>query len=422
MNEPAVFETPTKTMPLDNVHRIAGDGFAPRTATHAEIHNVFGMENTRATFDGLARAAPDERPFVMTRASYAGGQRYAVTWTGDNLATWDHLKLSVQQIVNLGLSGFAWSGADVSGFAGGPSADLLTRWFEIGAFYPVFRDHSATGTPRVEPWVDGPEHLAIRRRFVEARYRLLPYLYALAEQNARTGDPVMRPVFYDYPDAVRLPCDQSWTFTVGAKLLVAPPPSPESPQAYDICLPAGGWFDYWTGRRVTGTSIPGRGAVQSASQATGAVRAGGEQISATPRLDSLPVFVRAGTILPRQAVVQSTTETPAGPLLLDVYPGSDCSGTLYFDDGHSLGYRRGDFLRQEVRCRVTPAGLAIDFGPREGGFRPWWREIAVTVHDWPTGRVTAGGRAVPARADAAARTISFALADQPFAGGVTVSR
>ena len=222
MNEPAIFETPTKTMPLDVVHRIASDDFAPRTATHAEIHNVYGMENTRATYDGLRRLAPNERAFVMTRASYAGGQRYAVTWTGDNSATWDHLKLSVQQLINLGLSGFSYSGADVSGFAGGPSPDLLTRWFEIGAFYPVFRDHSATGTPRVEPWVDGPEHLAIRRRFVEERYRLMPYLYALAEQNARTGDPIMRPVFYDYPDALAATCDPAMTFTLGRDLLVPP--------------------------------------------------------------------------------------------------------------------------------------------------------------------------------------------------------
>jgi alpha-glucosidase len=201
MNEPAIFETPTKTMPLDTRHRIDSDDFAARITDHREAHNVYGMQNTRATFDGLLKLRPDERPFVMTRASYAGGQRYAVTWTGDNSATWDHLKLSVQQIINLGLSGFGYSAADVSGFAGGPSPDLLTRWTEIGAFTPVFRNHSATGTPRVEPWVDGPDHLAIRRRFIEERYRLMPYFYALADQNARFGDPIMRPVFYDYPAA-----------------------------------------------------------------------------------------------------------------------------------------------------------------------------------------------------------------------------
>ena len=172
MNEPSVFLSTNLTMPLDTVHRIDSDDFAARTATHAEIHNVYGMENSRATFEGLQALRPDERPFVMTRATYAGGQRYAVTWTGDDSATWDHLKLMVHQLINLGLSGFSYAGADVGGFTGGASPELMTRWFEIGAFTPIFRDHAAKGTPRAEPWVDGPEQLAIRRRFVE---RALPF-------------------------------------------------------------------------------------------------------------------------------------------------------------------------------------------------------------------------------------------------------
>ena len=158
------------------------------------------MENTRATYDGLRTLRPDERAFVMTRASYAGGQRYAVTWTGDNSSTWDHLQaLGASADQPRAVRLFLQRGADVGGFTGGPSPELLTRWFEIAAFTPIFRDHSPKGTPRAEPWVDGPEQLAIRRRFVEERYRLMPYLYALADQNARTGDPIMRPVFYDYP-------------------------------------------------------------------------------------------------------------------------------------------------------------------------------------------------------------------------------
>ena len=423
MNEPAIFETPTKTMPLDTRHRIDSDDFAARTADHREIHNVYGMENTRATYDGLRKIAPDERAFVMTRASYAGGQRYAVTWTGDNNATWDHLKLSIHQIINLGLSGFSYSGADVSGFSGGPSADLLTRWFEIGAFYPIFRDHSAKGTPRVEPWVDGPAHLAIRRNFINERYRLMPYLYALTDQNARTGDPVMRPVFYDYPSALNASCNQSMTFTLGKALLVAPPPSPESPQTYDVCLPAGGWYDYWTGARAGTPQADTGGTIQSASQATGAAVARGDTVSETPRLDYLPVFVRAGTILPRQALVQSTAETPAGPLMLDVYMGDDCAGTLYADDGHSMAYTRGGYLRQAVTCTVTPTGLEIAFARREGRFTPWWKQIAVTVHGWNgAARVKAGGRTVTAGAGTAPQSVTFTIPDQGSGGTITLMR
>ena len=354
MNEPAIFDTPTKTMPLGTVHRIGGDGFAPRTATHAEIHNVYGMENSRGTHDGLLRLRPNVRPFVMTRASFAGGQRYAVTWTGDNSSSWDHLKLSVQQLLSLGLSGFAWAGADIPGFTGGASPELATRWFEIGAFEPVFRGHSAKDTPRAEPWVDGPKHLAIRRRFIEERYRLMPYLYAVADEAARTGDPVMRPTFYDYPLMQNASCDQSMAFTVGSDLLVAASPKPESPEAYDICLPGKGWYDYWTGSQLTAAKT-----------------------SKTPRLDHLPVFVRPGTILPRQPLVQSTSETPKGPLSLDVYPGDDCRGQLYFDDGVSIA---GPSLRQEITCTATSRGVSLHFATREGSFRPWWKQIAVTVH------------------------------------------
>jgi alpha-glucosidase len=362
MNEPAVFETPTKTMPLDNIHRIDSDDFAPRGATHAEVHNVYGMQNTRGTFDGMKRLRPGVRPFVMTRASYAGGQRYAATWTGDNSSTWDHLRLCVEQLINLGLSGFSYSGCDVGGFVGGASPELLTRWYEIAAFTPVYRNHAAHDAPHAEPWVDGPEHLAIRRKFIEERYRLMPYLYALAEQNARTGDPIMRPLFYDYPDALKMDCDTALSFTVGRNLLVAAPPRPESPQPFNICLPAGAWYDYWSGAPITE-----------------------HKLTQQPKLDVVPVFVRAGTILPRQGLVQSTMEMPKGPLELDIYPGQDCRGELYFDDGVRIG---GPSLRQSVTCTVTPKGVALRFDARQGSYRPWWKQIAVTVHGSQPVRMT----------------------------------
>ncbi len=375
MNEPAVFETPTKTMPVDNLHRIDSDDFAPRDATHSEIHNVFGMQNTRGTYEGMLKLRPNVRPFVMTRATYAGGQRYAVTWTGDNSSTWDHLRLCVQQSLNLGLSGFTYTGCDVGGFVGGASPDLLTRWYEIAAFTPVFRNHAANDAPHAEPWVDGPEHLAIRRKFIEERYRLMPYLYAVAEQNARTGDPVMRPVFYDYPDALKFDCDSALTFTVGGKLLVAAPPRPESPKDYKVCLPAGGWYDYWTGQPVTEIKF-----------------------TAPNRLDHVPLYVRAGTILPRQPLTQSTMIKPTGALSLDVYPGQDCRGEIYLDDGISI---KGDSLRQTITCSVTPRGVSLNFGPRTGKFRPWWKQIAVTVHG-----------AAPAQ---------MTIADHPKAGEVLIA-
>jgi len=377
MNEPAVFETPdgSKTMPVTNIHRIEGDDFATRDATHSEIHNVFGMQNTRGTFEGMERLRPNVRPFVMTRASYAGGQRYSATWTGDNSSTWDHLRLCVQQMINLGLSGFSYNGCDVGGFVGGASPELLTRWYELAAFSPVFRNHAANDAPHAEPWVDGPDHLAIRRKFIEERYRLMPYFYALAEQNSRTGDPIMRPTFYDYPDALKLGCDQALSFTVGRSLYVAAPPRPESPRPFKICLPAGGWYDYWTGQAVAEHAF-----------------------KQDPKLDYVPVFVRAGTILPRQPLVQSTMQVPDGPLQLDVYPGDDCRGELYLDDGTHV---TGPSLRQSVQCTVTPKGVSLTFGARAGKYRPWWKQIAVTVHGAQPARMT--------------------IADHPRAGSVLIT-
>lgn len=394
MNEPAIFDTPSKTMPLDTVHRIEGDDLAPRTATHAEVHNIYGMENSRATYEGLLALRPNVRPFVMTRATYAGGQRYAVTWTGDNSSSWDHLKLAVQQMLSLGLSGFAWSGADIPGFIGGASPELATRWFEIAAFTPVYRAHAANDAPRAEPWVDGAQHLAIRRRFIEERYRLLPYLYAVAEESERTGDPVVRPTFYDYPKMASAPCDQSMAFTLGADLLIAAPPKIESPQAYDACLPATGWYDYWTGKPLAA-----------------------EKVRETPKLDRLPVFVRPGAIIPRQPLVQSTAETPKGPLELHVYPGEDCRGQLYLDDGVSV---TGPSLRQSVRCTLGKDGVMLHFDPRQGSYQPWWKRIAVTIHGW-SGPARVRGVANVER-DAAARTVRFTIPDQASAADFVLSR
>ncbi len=402
MNEPAIFETPSKTMPLGNLHRIDGDEFAPRTASHAEVHNIYGMQNSRATFEGLKKLDPTTRPFVMTRASYAGGQRYAVTWTGDNNATWDHLKLSVQQLVNLGLSGFSYSAADIGGFTGGPSPDLLTRWVQIGAFTPVMRVHAAKDTPRSEPWVDGPAHLALRRAAIEERYRLFPYLYAVAEQQSRTGDPIMRPVFYDYAASG---CESPMAFTLGHDVMIAASPTPESPQGYDVCLPKGGWYDYWSGRRV---------AAKAGEKA--------DSVREMPRIDRLPVFVRAGAILPRQPLVQSLSQTPKGALALAVYPGPDCRGAIYFDDGRARAIERGAYLRQAFRCAETAGGLTVAIDARDGGFKPWWREIAVTVHGQADAKtVRIGQKVIGAIHDEAAQTLTFVLPDTRKAASVTLT-
>ena len=241
MNEPAVFDGPGKTMPLDNIHRIEEPGFATRTATHSEIHNIVGLENARATYEGLLKLRPDERPFVLTRATFAGGQRYGFTWTGDNSATWNHLRLATQQLLNLGLSGISFVGDDIGGFNGSPPPDLLTRWIEVGAFNPMFRDHTTKGSLMQEVWVHGPEQEAIRRRYIETRYRLLPYIYTLAEESSRTGLPMVRPIFLEFPEVFTPPSNGfgnlDTEFLLGPSLLVAPQPFAETMDNYVVSFP-----------------------------------------------------------------------------------------------------------------------------------------------------------------------------------------
>jgi alpha-glucosidase len=211
------------------------------------------MQNSRGTDEGELALRPNERPFVMTRASYAGGQRYSTTWTGDNSSTWNHLRMTVPQLVNLGLSGFSLAGADVGGFAGSPPPDLLTKWIEISAFQPIDRDHSAKGTRMHEVWVDGPQQENIRRRFIEERYRLMPYLYTTAEETSHDGLPIDRPLFLEFPHATDdgSPYDLitgGSEFLFGSRILVAPNPSPEEIAPYTVHLPPGTWYDYWTGQ------------------------------------------------------------------------------------------------------------------------------------------------------------------------------
>src|SRR6202043_368974 len=233
-------------------------GFATRTATHAEIHNIVGLENARGTFEGLLKLRPDERPFVLTRATYAGGQRYGFTWTGDNAATWNHLRLATQMVLNLGVSGISLVGADVGGFNGSPAPALLTRWVEQAAFSPLFRDHATKGSLPHELWNNGPEQEAIRRRYIETRYRLLPYIYSLADESSRTGLPLMRPVFLEFPDVFAGFFDHLDTeFLLGPDLLIAPPPFAETLDYYAVSFPKDRpLYDFWTGLRMGGSSQP----------------------------------------------------------------------------------------------------------------------------------------------------------------------
>jgi alpha-glucosidase len=391
MNEPSVFDGPGKTMPDDTQHRIDEPGFRQRTATHLEIHNIYGMQNSRGTYEGELALRPNERPFVMTRASFAGGQRYSATWTGDNSSTWNHMRMSIPQLVNLGLSGFSLSGADVGGFAGSPPPDLLTKWIELSTFQPIDRDHSAKGTRMHEVWVDGPEQEAIRRRYIDERYRLMPYLYTVAEETSRDGLPIDRPLFLEFPHAIEngTPLDLTTggsEFLFGSRILVAPNPSPEEVAPYTVHLPPGTWYNYWTGERYTRGKFGGPLDLEQRDKVIAQ-----KTLSITPTLEQLPVYVRGGSILPIAPLTQSTTETPKGPLTLRVYPlspglntpGESCAGEVYADDGHSFDFRNGVFARIHFTCSTGADGsVTVTIGKQEGIWKPWWHEYRIEVVGW----------------------------------------
>jgi len=348
MNEPAVFQAPTWTMPLDVRHD--GEG---QPTDHREIHYIYGLLMTRATYDGLLRLRPDERPFVLTRATFAGGQRYAALWPGDNQSRWEDLRQSIPMLTGLGLSGMPFVGADIGGFGESPTPELFTRWLQAGLFSPFMRIHTADGTADQEPWSFGVAYEGYNRRAIELRYELLPHIYNEMERTSTTGIPALRPVFLEFPADSR-----TWSmddqFMLGPDLLVAPVLH-EARTDRELYLPAGTWFDFWTGRPFQG----------------------GQTIRVPVTLSSMPVFVREGAFVIRQPVVQHTGEMSGQALRVDVYPAASSEASLYEDDGVSFDYQRGGYLRRtfpQVRTGGGSPGLdqtvAIEIGAAQGSYRP----------------------------------------------------
>jgi alpha-glucosidase len=281
------------------------------------------------------------------------------------------MALTVPTLLSLGISGYPLTGADVGGFAGSPTPEVLTRWTELGTFQPIFRNHAEKQTRPHEPWVDGPEQEGIRKRYIEERYRLLPYIYTSMEETSRTGVPLMRPMFLEFPADQNLETiDTEYMF--GPDLLVAPKQQ-DTAGGYDVTFPSGIWYDYWSGQQVQGS-----------------------RLRVDPTISELPVYVRGGAIVPKAPVVQNVDETPRGPLELDVYAGPDCRGSLYFDDGDTLNYTRREYFRQDFTCNAQPDGLSLRLGSRTGTFQPWWKSIAVKVVGAPhaPANVTVDGKPV----------------------------
>ena len=367
MNEPAVFETPTGTMPLDVRHDNEG---AP--TDHRELHNVYGMLMTRSTYEGLLKLRPDERPFILSRASFAGGQRYSALWPGDNTSNWAHLRQSIPLLLGMGLSGFPFVGSDIGGFVGAPTAELFTRWLQAGVFYPFMRTHTMFGSPDQEPWSYGTENETLNRRSIELRYQLLPYIYNVMREAAESGIPAMRPLMLEYPgDEQTYGIDDQFLF--GSDLLIAPVLQ-EAATERGVYLPAGDWYDYWSGEHLTG----------------------GKWITVPLTLSSIPMFVRGGAFIFTQPVVQHTGEMPGQPLEITVFPSGSSERWLYEDAGNGFDYRRGVFARRRFTTHRDASAMVIEVGSPDGGYRPKPRVMLLAIRSQADAAgVAVGGVSLP---------------------------
>lgn len=314
MCEPVVF-TSDGGVPLPEYILQQGDG---HPATHREYHNVYGMQMARASLDALTKANPDKRPVNMLRAGYAGTQRYASSWTGDNASDWDQLRLSISMTLNMGLSGAPLTGPDVGGFRGNADGELLTRWMQAACLMPYFRNHSSLETQAQEPWAFGQPFEVINRVAIELRYRLMPYLYSMVAQCREYGWPIIRPLFTAEPFNPDIRgIDDS--YMLGNSLLVAPVLKKGAVKR-TLYLPNGEWYDYWTNEKFEG----------------------GQEITTPAPLERLPLFVRAGSVLPMWSERPNMAAEPDSTLLMRIYPG-DMETALYEDAGEGLGYERGDY-------------------------------------------------------------------------------
>ncbi len=335
MNEPAVFKIEKKTFPEDVRHYYEG-----QSASHAKMHNIYGMQMSRATFEGLLKLKDHRRPFVITRATYSGGQRYASVWTGDNTSNWKHLKIANIQCQRLSISGFSFVGSDVGGFAEHPTGELFVRWLQLGIFHPLYRVHSIgentegdaevhdkdnkkkienTSTDQ-EPWSFGDEYTELAKYAIELRYQLLPYIYTTFWQYSKDGVPMIKSMsFYDQADPETVKAEGEFIF--GNQLLISPV-TKKGKSKQKLHLPKGVWYHYWTAEAFEGN----------------------QKIKVDAPLSQIPIFIKAGSVVPHYPIRQSTDEKPVDELTLHAYyKNGAATSQLYEDAGDGFEYQKDEY-------------------------------------------------------------------------------
>ena len=319
MNEPCVFNNDHKTM-LETCLHNSDNG----VIEHKEFHNRYGFEMSRCSKEAQEELHPNERGFSMTRATYAGGQRYSSVWTGDNMSLWSQMRMSISMNANLGISGFSFVGNDVSGFGLDSSEELFIRWMEMGPFIPIFRNHSNMYTRRQEPWAFGPRAEKIAKKSIELRYELLPYIYDLYYISHKEGLPIFRPMIMEYEKDMNL-LNMREQFMLGENMLVAPVLY-EGERSKTVYLPKGSWFNYFTMEKLQG----------------------GKWYKLPCELDEILVFVKEGAIIPTyNKKFRNVKERPKN-ILLKVF-GENAKGFHYNDEGHTMEYLEGKYTYMDIK-------------------------------------------------------------------------
>jgi alpha-glucosidase len=323
--------------------------------TTLQAHNVYGMQMARSSYEGALEHFK-ERPFILSRSGYAGLQRYSALWTGDNRAEDGHMLQGVRLLNSLGVSGISFTGMDIGGFTGNPSTALYTRWMQLGAFIPYYRNHTALNTKSAEPWSFGEDVLDITRNYVNLRYLMLPYIYSTFYESTQNGMPVMRSLAINYTfDAKVMDVAYQNQYQFGDAFMVTPF---ESGKDYGkVYFPAGTWYNLYDGE------------VQQGSQ---------EKIIPL-KINELPVFVKGSSIIPMQSLIQTTAEKPTDTLIVHIYNGETANKfTYYEDDGKSFGYQKGDFYKRVIS--FDPKKSNLTFSPVEGTYKSNFKYIKLVLH------------------------------------------
>jgi alpha-glucosidase len=314
----------------------------------------------RATNEGVARFSYPDRPFTITRSTYAGGQRYSSGWTGDNIASWDHLWLANIQCQRLSISGFSFIGSDIGGFIDTPDGELYARWIALGAFHPFFRTHSSGDHGDQEPWSFGEPYTSLVRYFIELRYQLLPYMYSTFWQYSTYGTPMLRPLtFLDQNDPetyLRMA-----EFSLGDNLLVCPITQAGADGRW-MYLPKGQWYYYWTDE----------------------LKSGGAETWASADLTRIPLFVKAGAVVPMQPAMQYVGEKVVEELTLHVYYKNGAAESVLYDDGgEGYDYQQGHQTLRRFLVSGTATALTLT-QQIEGDYQPSYATYRVVLHGLPT--------------------------------------